>query len=132
MVGAQGGEALERLARWNESLADLSKALSYDPFQPDWRMTRSRIWQRLGRVDLALADLELVTPVCMENQYLASRLALAKAVLASSPVHSADESSKILERVARTALPQWFVRPGIEDLEFKTDQNLQRTGVEKK
>ena len=131
-VRAWRAKTLERLARWNESLADLSKALSYDPFQPDWRMTRSRIWQRLGRVDLALADLELVTPVCMENQYLASRLALAKAVLASSPVHSADESSKILERVARTALPQWFVRPGIEDLEFKTDQNLQRTGVEKK
>lgn len=131
-VRAWRAKTLERLARWNESLADLSKALSYDPFQPDWRMTRSRIWQRLGRVDLALADLELITPVCAENQYLASRLALARTVLASSPVHSPDESSKILARVARSALPQLFVRPGIEDLEFKSDPNLQRTGVEPK
>jgi serine/threonine protein kinase/predicted Zn-dependent protease len=131
-VRAWRAKTLERLARWNESLADLSKALSYDPFQPDWRMTRSRVWQRLGRVDLALADLELVTPVCADNQYLASRLALARTVLASSPVHSPDESSKILARVARSALPQLFVRPGIEELEFKSDLNLQRTRVDKK
>ncbi len=128
-VRAWRAKTLERFARWNESLADFSKALDYDPFQPDWRMSRSRIWQRLGRNDLALADLELITSVCSENTFLSSRLALAKAFVASAPTARPENSSKILERAARSAWPDLFTRPRIEELDFKTDTKLERAGT---
>lgn len=124
-------KTLERLARWNESLTDLTIALAYDPFQPDWRMTRARIWQRLGRIDLAEADLTLVKAESSGNPYTIERLALAKTFLASSHKHSPHQSNKLIQSAARSVLPQFFVRPGIEELEFKIDRNLERTGAVK-
>jgi hypothetical protein len=92
-------------------------------------MSRARIWQRLGRNDLALADLELITSVCSENTFLSSRLALAKAFVASAPTARPENSSKILERAARSAWPDLFTRPRIEELDFKTDTKLERAGT---
>ncbi|RLT13248.1 MAG: hypothetical protein DWI24_04725 [Planctomycetota bacterium] len=131
-VRAWRAKTLERLSRLNESLADFSKALASDPFQPDWRMLRARIWQRLGRNDLALADLELITSVCSENAFLNSRLALAKAIIASAPKARSENSSKFFQRAARSAWPDLFPRPNMEDLNLKTDLKVEQTGATRK
>jgi serine/threonine protein kinase/Flp pilus assembly protein TadD len=80
-VRAWRAKALAREGRWNEALSDLTRALAYDPFQPDWRITRATVWHRLGRLDLAGVDLDLAARANVDNPTIYLRIAMARGQL---------------------------------------------------
>lgn len=125
-VRAWRAKTLVRLGRWNEALADLSNALSLDPFHPDWRVERALIWKRLGRADLAIADLYMASVESRENPLLGTRLAMAQAVVASNEPNESSDYMDVLKEMFRTSWPDVFNRAGLNDLELKSDTNVRQ------
>ncbi|KAJ3108931.1 cytochrome c oxidase subunit 1 [Phlyctochytrium planicorne] len=50
-----------RIGRYEEALADLSKAIQYDPFNSDALWHRHQLFLRLHNIDAALKDLDAIT-----------------------------------------------------------------------
>ncbi len=102
-VRAWRAKTLTRIGRWNESLSDVSKALAYDPFQPDWRVTRASIWHRLGRPDLARVDLDIAGQSHGDNGNLKLRIAMVRGQLELGELDKLDKpdtnSRNILKNV---------------------------------
>lgn len=123
-VRALRAKTLIRLARWNEALADLSRALAFDPFHPDWRVDRALIWKRLGRVDLAIADLYMASVESRENPLLSTRLAMAQTIVTSNEPNNETDYADVLKQMVRASWPEVFNRAGLKELELKTDSDV--------
>lgn len=95
-VRAWRAKTLARRGRWNEALSDLTRSLAYDPFQPDWRITRATVWHRLGRLDLANVDLDLADRSNVDNSNLNLRITMARAQLQLADMDRSDSASRKL------------------------------------
>jgi serine/threonine protein kinase len=127
-VRAWRAKALARMARWNEAFSDLSKALTYDPFQPDWRIARASVWQRLGRIDLAIVDLDLAAQSNIENRYLNQRIAVARTQLLIAARSMPQASTRNIMRGVREAFPVFFSKPPEGAIDLKADPYVMPAG----
>ncbi len=130
-VRAWRAKTLARRGRWNEALSDLSRALAYDPFQPDWRITRATVWHRLGRLDLANVDLDLAERSNVDNGNLNLRITMARAQLQLADFDAPESSSRNLLKDFRDTVSGMLTNDSNETPVPKVDESLLPAGGEK-
>ncbi|MBI1324705.1 protein kinase [bacterium] len=123
-VRAWRAKTLARRGRWNEALSDLSRALAYDPFQPDWRITRATVWHRLGRLDLADVDLDLAERANVDNGNLNLRITMARAQLQLADMDRPDSASRKLLKGFRETFSGILTNEASDSPDSKVDTSL--------
>lgn len=127
-VLAWRAESLSKMGRFNEAMADLSEALTSDPFNPNWRMQRANVWKKLGRQDFADIDLFLAGVESQDNFLLKSRLTLMSLMSHDYRADSDIESSVAFNRFIRENLQEFIESAGILDSNSKKDEQIKQAG----
>lgn len=130
-VRAWRAACLIRLGRWNEAQADLTVALSSDPFHPEWRRMRAIAWQGLGRRDLSMIDLFLASGETQENLMVKSRLTLVGLMLLDNPPDALNHENSSFVKFMRANWPELFREDSTKPATVKKDMQILQTSGQK-